>query len=49
VTYYRAFHGFGKAKFPDGGLVLGSSHFTIMPRQPPEIMLVLKVVKIDLK
>jgi len=24
---YRAFHGFGQAKFPDGGSVLGSSQF----------------------
>ncbi len=23
--YYRSFHRFGQAKFPDGGLVLGSS------------------------
>ncbi len=25
LRVYRAFHGFGQAKFPDGGLVLGSS------------------------
>jgi len=24
------FHGFGQAKFPDGGLVLGSSQFAIL-------------------
>jgi len=24
---YRVFNGFGQAKFPDGGLVLGSSQF----------------------
>jgi hypothetical protein len=28
--WYRAFHGFGQAKFPDGGLVLGSSQFTLL-------------------
>jgi len=27
--YYRAFHGFGQAKFPDGGSVLDSSQFLI--------------------
>jgi len=25
------FHGFGQAKFPDGGSVLGSSQFSILP------------------
>jgi len=28
---YRVFHRFGKAKFADGGLVLGSSQFTQLP------------------
>ncbi len=27
VSPYRVFHGFGQAKFPDGGSVLGSSQF----------------------
>jgi len=31
----RAFHGFGQAKFPDGGLVSGSSQFSTLP-QPPQ-------------
>ncbi len=31
---YRAFHGFGQAKFPDGGLVLGSRQFSILPQLP---------------
>jgi len=29
--FYRAFHGFGQAKFPYGGSVLGSSPFPILP------------------
>ncbi len=30
----RVFHGFGQAKFPDGGLVLGSSQFSLLPQLP---------------
>jgi len=45
----RAFHGFGQAQFPDGGSVLGSSQFSILPQLPPKIMLDSKVVKIDRK
>jgi len=26
--YYRAFHRFGQAKFPDGGLIFGFSQFS---------------------
>jgi len=29
--FYRAFHRFGQAKFPDGGSVLGLSQFSILP------------------
>jgi len=36
---YRAFHRFGQAKFPNGGLVLGSSKFSVQPQLPPEMML----------
>jgi len=43
------FHGFGKAKFPNSGLVLGLSQFSILPQLPPEKMLDSKVVKIDPK
>jgi len=46
---YRAFHGFVQAKFPDGGMVLGSSQFSILPYLPPKIPLHSKVVKIDKK
>jgi len=28
---YRVFHRFGQAKFPDGGTVLSSSQFSILP------------------
>jgi len=46
---YRAFHGFGQAKFPNGGSVLGSSQFSIPPQLPQKTMLGLKQVKIDSK
>jgi len=36
------FHEFGKAKFPDGGSVLGSSQFSILPLK---ILLDSKVVQ----
>jgi hypothetical protein len=44
---YRAFHIFGQAKFPDGGSVLGSSQFSVLPQLLPKMMLGLKEVKID--
>jgi len=37
----------GKLNFPDSGLVLGSSQFSILPQLPPKILLDSKVVKID--
>jgi hypothetical protein len=46
---YRAFHGFGQAKFPYAGSDFGSSKFSILPQLPPKIMLNSKVVKIDTK
>jgi len=49
VKTYRAFHGFWQARFPDGGSVLGSSQFCILPQLPLKTMLDLKVVKIDSK
>jgi len=30
------FHGFGQAKVPDGGLVLGWSQYSILPQLPPK-------------
>jgi hypothetical protein len=44
---YRVFHGFGQAKLSDGGLILGSSQFPILPQLPQKTMLGLKEVKMD--
>jgi len=41
----KAFHGFGQAKYPDGGLVLGSSQFSILPQLPPKILINSKLVQ----
>jgi len=46
---YRAVHGFGQAKLPDGGSVLGLRQFSILPQLPQKTMLGLKGVKIDSK
>jgi hypothetical protein len=46
---YRALHRFEQAKFPDGGSVLGSSQFSVLPQLPPKMMLSLKEVKIESK
>jgi len=48
-SYYRAFHRFAQAKFPDGGSILGTSQFSMLPQLPPKILLDSKVVKIDRK
>jgi len=39
----------GQAKFPDGGLVLGLSQFSMLPQLPQKILFNSKVVKIDPK
>ncbi len=49
ISNLLVFYGFGQAKFPVGGLVLGSSQFSILPQLPAKIMLDWKVVKIDPK
>ncbi len=49
IGLYRVFHGFGQAKFANGGLILGSSQFTLLLQLPLKTMLSLKVVKLDLK
>ncbi len=49
IMRYRAFHRFKQAKFPDGGLVLGSSQYSVLLQLPPKMMLSLKEVKIDSK
>jgi len=40
---------FGQSEFPDGGLVLGSSQFSVLPQLPSKILLDSKVVKMDPK
>jgi len=30
--FYQTFHRFGQANFPDGGSVLGSSQFSVLPQ-----------------
>jgi len=47
--FYRAFHGFGQAKFSYNGSILGSSQFASLPQLPLKLMLHLKVVKINSK
>jgi len=46
---YRAFHRFGQAKIANGGLVLGSSQFSLLPQLPYKMVLDSKVVKIESK
>jgi len=46
---YRAFHGFGQAKFAYGGSILGLSQFTLLSKLPLKMSLDIKVVKIDSK
>jgi len=46
---YRVFHKFGKANFPDYGLILDPSQFSILPQLPPKILLDSEVVKINPK
>jgi hypothetical protein len=46
VSYYKEFHRFGQAKFPNGGLASGFNQFSILPQLPSKIMLGSKVVKI---
>jgi len=48
---YRVFHGFGQAKFTDGGLFIrmGPSQFTHLPQLPLKTTLDLKKVKMGLK
>jgi hypothetical protein len=47
--FYRPFHQFGQAKFPDSGSILGLSQFLILAQLPLNTMLGLKVVEIDSK
>jgi hypothetical protein len=46
---YSVFRGFSKAKFANGGSILTSSQFLILPQLPQKMTLASKVVKIDPK
>jgi len=46
---YWSFQRSGQPKFPDGGPILCSSQFSILPQLLPKILLNSKVVKIDPK
>jgi len=46
---YKAFYGFGQAKFAYGGSVLGSSQFTLLPHLTLKMTLDLKMVEIKMK
>ncbi len=46
---YSVFQGFSKAKSANGGSILNSSQFLILPQLPRKIKLASKVVKIDSK
>ncbi len=45
----QRFTDLAKPKFPDGGSILGSSQFSILPQLPTKILLDSKVVKTDPK
>jgi len=45
---YRVFHRFRQAKFDNGGLILSSSQFLILPQLPQKNEAASKVVKIDI-
>jgi len=49
LFWYRAFHRFGQAKFPDGGKVLGSSLFSILYQLPPKTCSIQKWSKLTQK
>jgi hypothetical protein len=46
---YRVFHRFRQAKFDNGGSILSSSQFLLLPQLPQKMKLASKVVKIDSK
>ncbi len=47
--HYSVFQGFSKAKSANGGSILSSSQFLILPQLPQKIKLASKVVKVDSK
>jgi hypothetical protein len=46
---YSVFQGFGQAKSANGGSLLSSSQFLILPQLPQKMKLASKVVKVDSK
>jgi hypothetical protein len=46
---YSVFQGFRKAKSANGGSILSSGQFLILPQLPQKIKLASKVVKVDSK
>ncbi len=49
IMIYSVFQGFSKAKSANGGSILTSSQFLILPQLPQKIKLASKVVKADSK
>jgi hypothetical protein len=49
IVLYSVFQGFSKAKSANGGSILSSSQFLILPQLPQKIKLASKVVKVDSK
>jgi hypothetical protein len=49
LLLYSVFQGFCKAKSENGGSILSSSQFLILPQLPQKIKLASKVVKVDSK
>ena len=48
VNYLQfVYHGFGRAKICNAGLVLDSSQFWLLPQLPRKMMLASKVVKME--
>jgi hypothetical protein len=47
VHEYSVFQGFRQAKFANGGSILSSSQFLILPQLPQKMKLASKVVKIN--
>jgi hypothetical protein len=49
VRLYSVFQGFRQAKSANGGSILSSSQFLILPQLPQKMKLASKVVKVDSK
>jgi hypothetical protein len=49
IYFYSVFQGFSKAKFANGGSILSSSQFSILPQLAQKMKLTSKVVKVDSK